>query len=262
MGHIVPGHPEAIKTLIDLIHSHPDHEIFWQAVWSLGRIGKSDSKAIAVLIDLIRNRQNWVIRLLAVQGLYHTETSYTEAITVLIDLICNSFDENIQIQAAESLGQILQRHPSASAVSALKDCLVTLFYENDCDLYLICDDALWHCAQTMPYPDFYYAWHGQSPTVQALENQLTDISSQLQPADKTYPIAIDTQSLKLETNTSAIAQKFCTKIYRKAGYSDIPTINDAAQIREIEDVELLGEISEAIKTVDTLEALRQIYRTS
>jgi hypothetical protein len=114
----------------------------------------------------------------------------------------------------------------------------------------------------MPYPDFYYAWHGQSPTVQALENQLTDISSQLQPADKTYPIAIDTQSLKLETNTSAIAQKFCTKIYRKAGYSDIPTVNDAAQIREIEDVELLGEISEAIKTVDTLDALRQIYRTS
>jgi predicted transposase YdaD len=34
------------------------------------------------------------------------------------------------------------------------------------------------------------------------------------------------------------------------------------EIREIEDVKLLGEISEAIKTVDTLEALRQIYRTS
>ena len=34
------------------------------------------------------------------------------------------------------------------------------------------------------------------------------------------------------------------------------------EIREIEDVELLGEISEAIKTVETLDALRQIYRTS
>ncbi len=34
------------------------------------------------------------------------------------------------------------------------------------------------------------------------------------------------------------------------------------EIRKIEDVELLGEISEAIKTVDTLDALRQIYRTS
>jgi NCAIR mutase (PurE)-related protein len=114
----------------------------------------------------------------------------------------------------------------------------------------------------MTYPDFYQAWHGQYSTAHPLENQLTDIRSQIQPTDKTYPIAIDAQTLKLETKPSTIAQKFCTKIYRKAGYSDIPTINDAAQIREIEDVELLGEISEAIKTVDTLEALRQIYRTS
>jgi predicted transposase YdaD len=34
------------------------------------------------------------------------------------------------------------------------------------------------------------------------------------------------------------------------------------EIREIEDVELLEAISQAIKTVDTLEALRQIYSTS
>lgn len=34
------------------------------------------------------------------------------------------------------------------------------------------------------------------------------------------------------------------------------------EIREIDDVELLEEISQAIKTVDTLEALRQIYTTT
>jgi hypothetical protein len=84
----------------------------------------------------------------------------------------------------------------------------------------------------MTYPDFYQAWHGEPFTVQSLENQLIDISSQVQPTDKTYPIAIDTQTLKLETSQSAIAQKFCTKIYHKAGYSDIPTASDAAQLQQ------------------------------
>jgi hypothetical protein len=29
-----------------------------------------------------------------------------------------------------------------------------------------------------------------------------------------------------------IAQKICTKIYRKAGYFDIPTVSDAAQLQQ------------------------------
>ena len=70
------------------------------------------------------------------------------------------------------------------------------------------------------------------PAVPVLENQLIDIANQLQPTNKTYPIAIDPQTLKLETKTSAIAQKLCTKIYRKAGYSDIPTVNDTAQLQQ------------------------------
>ncbi len=60
----------------------------------------------------------------------------------------------------------------------------------------------------------------------------TDITSQIQATDKTYPIAINTQSLKLETNTSTIAQKFCTKIHYKVGNSEIPTVNDAAQLQQ------------------------------
>ena len=107
---------------------------------------------------------------------------------------------------------------------------------------------IWRCAQSLNYPNFYQAWHsrvygtrtekGEDITVieftklQPLTNQLIDIPSQVKPTDKTYPIAIDTQTLKLETNTSAIAQKLCTKIYRKADYFDIPTVSDAAQLQQ------------------------------
>jgi hypothetical protein len=107
---------------------------------------------------------------------------------------------------------------------------------------------IWRCAQSLNYPNFYQAWHsrvygtrtekGEDITVieftklQPLTNQLIDIPSQVKPTDKTYPIAIDSQTLKRETNTSAIAQKLCTKIYRKAGYSDIPTVKDTAQLQQ------------------------------
>jgi hypothetical protein len=111
---------------------------------------------------------------------------------------------------------------------------------------------IWFFAQVLNYPDFYRSWYSRVYTkrteageditviefntvqtsVQALENQVIDIPSQVQPTDKTYPIAIDTQSLKLETNISAIAQKLCTKIHCKAGYFDIPPVSDAAQLQQ------------------------------
>jgi hypothetical protein len=146
---------------------------------------------------------------------------------------------------AESLSVINRRDNLflKALVSVLKN-----YIEINPNLHQFCHCILWECAQITPYPDYYRAWHsslrvtnaeasdnkpiGDSPIVQSLENQLTNIASQLQPTDKTYPIAIDTQTLKLETNTSTIAQKFCTKIYRKASYFEIPTVNDAAQLQQ------------------------------
>jgi hypothetical protein len=49
----------------------------------------------------------------------------------------------------------------------------------------------------MSYPDFYYAWHGEPSPAPTLENKIIDLSSQVQATDKTYPIAIDTQTLKV-----------------------------------------------------------------
>jgi hypothetical protein len=132
-------------------------------------------------------------------------------------------------------------------LAVTKHCL-----EKENSLENSCYKDIWFCAQVLNYPDFYRAWHSRvystrteageditvfefntvQTSVQALENQFIDIPSQVQPTDKTYPIAIDTQTLKLETSTSAIAQKLCTKIYRKAGYSEIPAVSDAAQLQQ------------------------------
>jgi hypothetical protein len=81
-------------------------------------------------------------------------------------------------------------------------------------IYKFCESFLWNCVQNISYPDFYRAWHSESSQVQALEKQFTDITSQLQPTDKTYPIVINAQTLEGETDTIAIAQALSNRIYR------------------------------------------------
>ena len=163
LGYTLPGHPEAIKALINLIDTTVDEDVLREAVGSLGRVGKSDPEAIALLINLIRNSKNESIRYRAVMRLRHTETSYEEAIWMLIDVIGTIPPDFCRILAAESLAQILQKYPLDSAVSALKTCLFTqVDQQNNLELYSIIYDVLWHCTQNLPYPDFYQAWHQTS----------------------------------------------------------------------------------------------------
>jgi HEAT repeat protein len=211
-------------------------------------------------------------RLEAASALGKTQQYKQEAIKVLCEIINETIqtgkDQQLLQQALESLKQldssILYSLLSWQQESFLNRGInVTLENENGwaCILaltkhYLEEENCLeesyykhiWRCAQVLNYPDFYQAWHsrvygtrtekGEDITVieftklQPLANQLIDIPSQLQATDKTYPIAIDSQTLKLETSQSAIAQKFCTKIHHKAGYSEIPTVNDTAQLQQ------------------------------
>jgi hypothetical protein len=147
-------------------------------------------------------------------------------------LLTTSKDWAFRMQLVRKLQEIDRCSLLSVLVKCLKNFLQEKTRNDDYSCHWQSYEVLWHCAQKMTYPDFYQAWHGEPSSSPALENKLTDISSQFQPTDKTYPIAIDTQTLKLETNPSTIAQKFCTKIHRKAGYSEISTVNDAAQLQQ------------------------------
>ena len=241
---------EAAQTLIDLMHLERGGSICCRAAYGLVQIAPEYSEeAIKALIGLIHGSDSFAGRsavhylkeispnhpeVLKACSLLEIAADYPESIEELIVLILYSSDTLTRYQAADKLVRNIQCYQLESMVLDLKDCLSDQVYENDYVLYEKCYQIIWHCAQNMNYPDFYYAWSGQSSAVQALENQFIDIPSQLQATDKTYPIAIDAQTLKLETNPSAIAQKLCTKIYRKAGYSKIPipTVNDAAQLQQ------------------------------
>ncbi|HEY9602184.1 MAG TPA: HEAT repeat domain-containing protein [Allocoleopsis sp.] len=228
LGFTNSNHPEAIKVLTNLLQHTQEPDIRCLAAWNLGLINSGNLDALSALIELLHNSKDEYIRRHAVMSLGQIGVCNLRAIKALIQSISTERDVLACAYAAKSLIEILPVNWLRVVVENLKTCLSKSDYENKKNSYLV----FWHCAKNMSYSDFYQAWNNHSYTGQALESQLIDIASQVQPTDKIYPIAIDTQTLKLETSTNTIAQKLCTKIYRKACYSDIPSVNDAAQLQQ------------------------------
>jgi hypothetical protein len=228
------SHPKVVDTLTNLIEDiwTDDYTLYQAAkgLWNLNKI--SSINYIQILFNLLNNFNDEYIIGDVAEALAEIYTDTLKIIKRLVNLVCEPPTKWTRENAIIGLKKILRQSLFVDVIAHFRDYLNEQIWEEDFEGYEAAYDILWHCAQKMTYPDFYQAWHGQYSTAHPLENQLTDIRSQIQPTDKTYPIAIDTQTLKLETNTSAIAQKLCTKIYRKAGYSDIPTVSNAAQLHQ------------------------------
>ncbi|TAF07070.1 MAG: hypothetical protein EAZ77_10845, partial [Nostocales cyanobacterium] len=114
--------------------------------------------------------------------------------------------------------------------------------------YWYCYSILLNCSKNMTYPEFYNAWHGNSPTIQNLEKQFTDTHSlltQLQPTNKTYPLTLNLKTLQNETDIIEISQEICNQIYLTAFTEpeEIPTVNNAPQLKRI-----LPQIKKHLKT--------------
>ncbi|MGL4497445.1 MAG: hypothetical protein ACRCU2_00150, partial [Planktothrix sp.] len=116
----------------------------------------------------------------------------------------------------------------ADIVLALNHNLINEVYENNFDRFESCYDLLWQCAQNLPYPKFYQAWHSNTltphpeitnntpvevlPTVRQLEQQISDISTQLSH----LPVHCINVNKLLTLNTkSEFVQAFCNRLYQK-----------------------------------------------
>jgi predicted NACHT family NTPase len=191
LGKIEPGNANAIATLTEIIHRNQNEDIYLKAAESLGKIAPGNSEALAALIKLIKNSQDESIRSRAAYSLAEIDKDNPIAIATLVELM-NSQDESIRSRAAYSLAEIDKNNPIAIAtlvelmnsqdesirslavnrlkttlvkpqmavlVTELKDYLSDETHENDFERYRDYYKIIWHCAQNLPYPDFYQAWH-------------------------------------------------------------------------------------------------------
>ena len=164
LGQIDRGNQEAIAALVELIRNPQlDDSTRSQAAYSLGQIGSGNQEAIAALVELIRNpQQDDSTRSQAAFNLEKIDRGNQKAIDALVELIGKpQLDDSTRRRASESLEKIMLEEQMPSVVTVLKDYLSPESYKNDFKLFDDCYRFIWKCAQSMPYPAFYQAWHQQ-----------------------------------------------------------------------------------------------------
>ncbi|MBD1940275.1 HEAT repeat domain-containing protein [Microcoleus sp. FACHB-68] len=160
LGEIAIGNETAITALVELIGNCGDEETRILAAGSLGKIDPGNETAITALVDLIGNCRDNKTRWKAADSLENTAIGNETAIRALVELIGNYKSDSTPWMAANSLKKILVTEKQmAGVVSALKDFLSNETYENNFDRFENCYKLIWHCAQILPYPVFYEAWH-------------------------------------------------------------------------------------------------------
>lgn len=98
----------------------------------------------------------------AASSLEKIDPGNEKAIAALVDLIGNpQVDDSTRTEAAESLRQIMSQEHMPSVVTGLKNYLSDETYKNNFERFYDCYSFIWNCAQKMPYPAFYQAWHQQ-----------------------------------------------------------------------------------------------------
>ncbi|QIZ71430.1 NACHT domain-containing protein [Oxynema aestuarii] len=157
--------PETIRQLAiieftAIIKNCSDEGIRRQAAASLGEIGQGNPDAIAELLQVIRTTEDEHTRRQVAESLGKIGQGNPDAIAELLQIIRTTEDKDTRRRAAASLGEILTTSQHyAGVVTALKDCLSDEVHQNNFDRFDECYKLIWNCAENLPYPEFYQAWH-------------------------------------------------------------------------------------------------------
>ncbi|MBD2251877.1 NACHT domain-containing protein [Nostoc parmelioides] len=157
LGKIDPGNEKAIAALVQLLQS-PDVDDYMRKLVaeSLGTIDPGNEKAIATLVKLLESTNvDDLTRWQAASSLGKIAIGNQEAIAALVKLLhSTTVNDYTRRYAADCLGKILQNNQDRSIVVKV----LSNYWKLDGKYY----DLAWQCAQNMPYPNFYQAWHQHS----------------------------------------------------------------------------------------------------
>lgn len=134
--------PNAIAALTQFIASTKYSLLLPAAAYSLGKIDPGNQTAISTLIQFIHQP----VEVDAID--FHDAEDEGE--------YC-SYNFRLS-DAADKLQEILLIDQMWQVVVALKD-YISKSKRDSSYRYEACYNLIWHCAQKMPYPDFYKAWH-------------------------------------------------------------------------------------------------------
>ncbi|WP_333291634.1 HEAT repeat domain-containing protein [Microcoleus sp. B4-C2] len=174
---IVTGKPETIAALIELISTTNYESTRCMVAKTLGKIATGNPEAIAALIELISttNYESTLWRVAEILG--EIDPGNPEAIAALVAILSATTNKNTRQKVTQSLNKIVQNDHMPFVVSALQQFLCNTTYETNYDLHKNSYEIIWNCAQNLPYPTFYQAWHHQLTTPHPEVPETTGVGS-------------------------------------------------------------------------------------
>ncbi|MGK7890637.1 MAG: HEAT repeat domain-containing protein [Leptolyngbyaceae cyanobacterium] len=164
-------------TLVELIETHEDKCVRQSAIDCLEKIGKENQAVISFLIEVIQKTTDRDIGSY-IRGLETIGQGNPKAIAALVNLLGTTSDSLTCRQAVKSLKKILAMPEQyAGVVAALKGNLSDEVYQNDFQLFHESYELIWNCAENLPYPQFYRAWHHPPTTPHPEIAETTPIGS-------------------------------------------------------------------------------------
>ncbi|MBF2006529.1 MAG: hypothetical protein IGS49_13950 [Chlorogloeopsis fritschii C42_A2020_084] len=121
-------------------------------------------KAIAALVQLLQlNNVDYDTRRQAAKSLGIIDPGNKIAIAALVQLLQSNIKDYITCMlVASSLSEILHNNQDSFAVVKALSAYWRFDYH--------CYNVIWKCAHSMPYPDFYQAWHQHNIVTRAMQS--------------------------------------------------------------------------------------------
>lgn len=186
LGLIDPGNLTALMALIHLLHNSSNGDVRIMAAQSLGQIGVNNPAAMAALIRIGNSQPERELLRAVITSLSHITQDNKEVAQLFLDLLHTQTDQSLRNLITSCLKTILPNKMLVSVVHQLRDYCRRPRQEN-----FVADwELFWHCAQILPYPTFYQAWHQRPLTGEPLANHLAHKQERQQLIEAFRPLTL------------------------------------------------------------------------
>ena len=156
------GNQIIIHALNNMLKSTENEIIQGLAASILVQIDSSNTIAISTFIKLIKNTKDILTMIRLAGGLAKVHSHSEIAIDTLLNILDNTNERSFLLVA--TLKNVLKNEGILRVIARLKACISGESYSDQIERFRNCHELLLHCAQNLPYPDFYRAWHGLTET--------------------------------------------------------------------------------------------------
>jgi HEAT repeat protein len=167
LGTIDIGNQKAIDSLVKLLERDDLETWFrYNVAEALGTIDIGNQKAIDSLVKLLEwvklseDDMDFTFQSQIAEALGKIGVGNQQAIDSLVKLLAQEDLESLHyLNVADTLEKIATKQKKSLVIWLLKNYTTDEVYQSNFEQFRFCHQVIFHCAQTLSYPEFHTAWH-------------------------------------------------------------------------------------------------------